>query len=54
MLGEGIREKYEDALRKIELLMQDNNGLKSNNNNLNLEIQQLLAKFSAAESVKER
>ena len=34
--------------------MQENNSFKSQNNNLALEIQQLLAKISATESAHER
>lgn len=50
MMSQDIGEKYEDALRKIEILIQDNNNTKSQNNHLAMEIQQLLAKVAANES----
>ena len=53
-MSQDVGEKYEDALRKIEILIQENNNAKSQNNHLSMEIKQLIAKVSANESAHER
>ena len=54
MMSQDISEKYEDALSRIELLIQENGSYKSQNSNLSSEIQQLIARMSAVETAKER
>ena len=53
-LGENLEIKYENALKQIEGLMEEKNQLRSNNGNLTMEMQQLIAKIAATESAKQR
>ncbi len=47
-------KKYEDALKQIQILIQENGSLKSEKSNLTIEVQQLMARISALDSTKQR
>ncbi len=51
---DGVVKKYEDALKQIQILIQENGSLKSEKSNLTIEVQQLMARISALDSTKQR
>jgi regulator of replication initiation timing len=51
---DGVENKYKDALKEIEGLIQENASMKSENRSLQEEKQQMAARLTAMESTKER
>lgn len=47
-----IQRKYENALKQIDTMLQDNIGLKNENNSLKGEVNQLRARFEALDRAK--